>query len=552
MSSAAELQLAEWLGNLQAALDDVTPGTGTRFSDAVVAHVADDPIIAFVGEYTAGKSSLIKRLLLDSGAAVPEELFVDASPATDRAYEARVTGWRLRDTAGLDSELSSDAGVAGAAIALAEVIVLSVMATLFSESSDVGRLLASSGRQIAGTGELVVVLTQADRAAGTSGGDRYRNWCQSKSDEVRALLARMGVDGVPVYAVSADARGAVGNREVTADTYDRTRAWDGIDTLRARLLDRPCPPELRRAAVLRGAAREIEHAIQTLDERGRSAAEAVAQLQAEATAINSDRAQLRKFDRESRASLRDALEHAATGGPSQSATARMLLTAERWTSERGQRLEELASKWKIEVDVWAFDPRPVMELPFVQSLMDDDPPDIDIDQAADRLKGGLNSLAGDPDRAAQLEKELQAWKKAKRSSRTREYYDEQGGFGSVRDARDAQRELAELQRRQIAATLGAATLDFLREERDLRQQARARAAADDAARERLEAHATLVARCIYDGLDGGPGWRDALNAIVGELGARATDVTATLEARGVDLERWQVLQTRMISLADPA
>lgn len=548
MHSLAELGLASWVEEVRVVLDEVSPERGMNLARAAAGHLADDPVIAFVGEYTAGKSSLIKRLLLESGATVPPELFVDASPATDRAYEARARGWRLRDTPGLDSELAGDSVTGGSAIQFADVVALNILATLFSEGSEVGQLIASVGKQLAGANALVVILTQADRAAGTSGGERYANWCQAKSDELKQLLERNGLTEVCVFAVSADARGAIGNRDVTADAYERSRAWDGIAGLRQALLERPCAPELRRAAIVRAATREIHRACSELIASVRRTENAIAERTAQMTALDAAVDQLRQLDRESRESLRHALIAAATSGPTASAMARVLVAAERWTAERAERLERHATEWDIDIDVWRYDPRPLMDLPFVPDIESEDTPELDLDEAEEALKAKLKPLAGDPDRAAELGADLKRWREAKRRQKTREYYGEHGGFGSLREARQAEQELSALRRRQMALQVATTALDFWREERDLHRQARARDAADRAARERAEAHAAITSRVLYDGLDEVPGWRRELNRVVEALEERRESASSAAREGRLEVERIEELGQRLQAL----
>src|SRR5688572_8457066 len=119
MSSLRETGLEAWVTDVSELLDEADEGSGAAFLAAVQDHFSQPPVIALVGPYTAGKSSLLKRLCVDIGVPVPDELFVDAAPATDRSYEVELGGYRLRDNAGLDSEISRHGrgGIRGALFA---------------------------------------------------------------------------------------------------------------------------------------------------------------------------------------------------------------------------------------------------------------------------------------------------------------------------------------------------------------------------------------------------------------------------------------------------
>jgi len=108
-------------GIFEQVTEGLTPGSGGRWLDGALERCAGDPValqalaelqeiaadgrprIHLVGDYNAGKSSFIKRLLLDAGSEVPPSLEIRANPTTDRAREYDWDGVRLIDSPGFQS-----------------------------------------------------------------------------------------------------------------------------------------------------------------------------------------------------------------------------------------------------------------------------------------------------------------------------------------------------------------------------------------------------------------------------------------------------------------
>ena len=66
-------------------------------ADARATLVAERRVIAVVGDYSAGKSTLIKRLLIENGQEVPQSLQVSGSPKTTQAADYPWGPFVLRD-----------------------------------------------------------------------------------------------------------------------------------------------------------------------------------------------------------------------------------------------------------------------------------------------------------------------------------------------------------------------------------------------------------------------------------------------------------------------
>jgi predicted GTPase len=239
-------------------------GAGTAWVNTTLDDLADDedalnalapvwtlvngapPRIVLAGDYSTGKSSFIKRLLVDSGLTVPHELEVAAQPKTATTEVVRWGDWELVDTPGFQSNHAEHAEAAHEAVVGASLLII-----LFNPNLVVG---AAS--------DLVAVLL-GDRAAGRVGklprtlfvvnrsdelgidpredSAGYQNLCRRKELELEqalgVLLGQAGYEAGDVSAeqilcVASDPDGLVGDRnEVNRADYDQHRDWDGMDAL---------------------------------------------------------------------------------------------------------------------------------------------------------------------------------------------------------------------------------------------------------------------------------------------------------------------------------
>jgi predicted GTPase len=228
----------DWLSDDDETLSAISPLEG----------VADGttPRIVLAGDYSTGKSSLIKRLLVDSGLEVPDALNVAARPATGSARAFHWAGWQIVDTPGFQSSNEEHASIAHQGVVGASLLIV-----LFNPNLVVG-----------GAADLLTILL-GDRAAGRVGmlprtlfvinrSDElgvdprddpvgYRNLCRRKELElVQALESlhrdspdvRRAISAAQVLCVASDPYGVVGDRsELTRSDYDQHRDWDGMDAM---------------------------------------------------------------------------------------------------------------------------------------------------------------------------------------------------------------------------------------------------------------------------------------------------------------------------------
>lgn len=240
--------------------------------------------IVLAGEYNASKSSLIRRLLLQEGLAVPPSLGIAAHPETDRphAYEFG-PGAELVDTPGFGSPQPEHDRLALVTSAAAPAGLLCVNPSLFTGPMDVPKALLAGSKAYGtapGQGRWRVLVTRAD-ALGTSPVDDPKGWAHlrdRKRAEVGERLKTWGASRTPIAFVAADPFQRAGARsDVTLDDFEGTDGWDGFKVLHVEL--EGILAAQTRTDVVRAAGRSLGPSLAVLGAEHRVAA---AQLKAAA------------------------------------------------------------------------------------------------------------------------------------------------------------------------------------------------------------------------------------------------------------------------------
>jgi predicted GTPase len=233
------VEVRTWLDRLAAAGQRLPPATDLH--TVAQKHLTKPPAVVFLGDYSSGKSSLIKRLLVDNDQPPPPTLKVRADPTTT-AVEAHV--WRhlqLLDTPGLQSgrDGHDNAGEKVVRSAALVIVVLHVN-LMMGDATILTRLLAGTEGSLAALPRTLFVINRCDEFGVDPLGDpeEFRRRRGRKEVELRALLAAAGLGPVPVvHTISGDPFGLVGDRSVVtrADYNDLCRYWDGMAALEAAL-----------------------------------------------------------------------------------------------------------------------------------------------------------------------------------------------------------------------------------------------------------------------------------------------------------------------------
>ena len=220
------------------------------------------PVVSVFGAYDAGKSTLLKRLLVEAGAAVPPWLTVSARRETFEVNAVEAFGCMLRDTPGIAAGSASHEVQALEAVASSDVIMLVMPPQLLTGDHErtlsilSGKAFRPGGLSLAKS--LLVVIAKLDEGTVDPVEDptAYKDYVSRKCQEWEKLLSANDVPAAeaPVFAVSADPFQRVGNDTSPArEDYDEEyRAWDGIRELINALEDLPDRlPALRRAGRVR-------------------------------------------------------------------------------------------------------------------------------------------------------------------------------------------------------------------------------------------------------------------------------------------------------------
>ena len=251
-----------WFTEAELALHAAGGAAGVEQLRAESGALPPSPVVSVFGVYDAGKSSLLKRLLVDAGVAIPPWLTVSARRETFEVNEVEAFGCVLRDTPGIATGNTAHEELALEAVAGSDVVMLVMPPQLLTGDRDLtlsilsGAAFRPGGLQMAAS--LLVVIAKLDEGAVDPVEDpfAYGEYVQRKRAEWQTLLEShgVGVTEAPVFAVAADPFQRVGNDGAPArEDYDSEyRSWDGVAELVSALSKLPTHlTTLRRSAQAR-------------------------------------------------------------------------------------------------------------------------------------------------------------------------------------------------------------------------------------------------------------------------------------------------------------
>lgn len=201
------------------------------------------PRVVLLGDYSSGKSSLIKRLLVEAGADVPSSLQVNARAATSRQTGYGFGHLELIDVPGFQSgKTEHDSLALAAAEASALTIVVLHVNLLIGDTAQLERLLHGDERRVGKANTTVFIIGRIDEI-GVDPLVSPREFLarrEQKIEELRSILDSRGlhIGRGQVLAVAADPHGLVGETVPTTveDYSEENRTWDGVAALCVPLL----------------------------------------------------------------------------------------------------------------------------------------------------------------------------------------------------------------------------------------------------------------------------------------------------------------------------
>lgn len=291
-----------WVRRLREAIEAAAGPQSTADADTAWRQATGSGTVrvTLVGPWSAGKSSLIKRLLVEDGSPIPPWLTVSASRETYEIREAGSGTFTYVDTPGLGSDERRHDLIALSAVAATDLLVVTVTPQLLG--TDVDRLAAlvdgtaitPYGGEFFPPGALVVVIAKADMAGidPVDDLDGFRAMVDRKrSAVVAALQRRVRGELPPIIAVVADLGGQYArNPQPSAAAFAEGLAWDGVQALRAAL----AAGDARR---LRAAA-QVRHWARTGAVALEQATAAVAQSQDQLRRMEADRSRVLVLEEE--------------------------------------------------------------------------------------------------------------------------------------------------------------------------------------------------------------------------------------------------------------
>ena len=510
-------------------------------------HAARDRVeVTFLGPYSSGKSTLLRRLVIDGGAQIPEWLTVSARRETFELNAIDVGDLTFTDAPGFAAGSDLHDELAQDALAVSDAFLLVVPPQLLTTNRElVGAIL--SGRYFygdphpGGDRAVVAVIAQAD-SMGIDPDDDIEGMRQLAERKRSELVAQLeDAAGVPlselqVFCVAADPYEEQARQpEPQRSAFDPYRDWDGVEALTAALVALPKRrAELRHSAGIRYfcsvAVTVASQASAVVDELQASAEE----LRARHTEWTQQRARVNAVVDAAKADLQTTLVGLAgemgeelsvdEAESRRQIDERMTVTLDRWSRRWDAELDLVLGEAKLQIDERMGRPRAKRTEEFLRSLTvgtgaSGAPP------TNSRIVNLLNNTQGDLNSIARRTFELYAGEplghlldqRPKATSAATTVTRRAGAKGPSNKTTDLPAKARSLEASlQIAnAVMTIVTIvDADRHRHDLdAQQRRER----EEARNRIESNAAIASVDIVEGAGGDPGWRSRADAALSDL-----------------------------------
>ncbi|MGW3960047.1 hypothetical protein ACWED2_09495 [Amycolatopsis sp. NPDC005003] len=251
----------DWTRRVQELLRDLA---GDWVDEAAAEWTAFDarplPRLTVHGPYSAGKSSLLKRILIADGTPVPDWLRIGAAPTSASLEYVDSGGLTWVDTPGTAAGDEQHDALADTALGLTDAVLVVLPPQLLV--GDTARVLGLidgtfhnpfAQQPLFPAGALVIAVARMDSAGvdAVDDLDGYRKLGDRKRKELHAAVQRANADlpAESVFLVAADPDTVSRYPQTEPEDYAGNEKWDGVDALRTALGELPA-----RRSVLRDAA----------------------------------------------------------------------------------------------------------------------------------------------------------------------------------------------------------------------------------------------------------------------------------------------------------
>lgn len=227
----------EWLAWAQERLA-TDPAAAKVLRESAALSRAAAPRVLICGDYDTGKSSFIRRLLVDAGQPVPEGLTISARPETSAMREYDWRGCTLVDVPGFQSGHPEHTAAARAAVADAALVIYLFNPNLVvGDQDDLSFVLAGDPqREIIGKLERTVCVVNRSDAFGPDpmddpeGFTRLAERKEAELADALAALPALAREGKAVVRsrIVCMASSPYDLRITAREHADEFRAWDGF------------------------------------------------------------------------------------------------------------------------------------------------------------------------------------------------------------------------------------------------------------------------------------------------------------------------------------
>lgn len=233
MTSASAAEYQAWISDVSGDVDAAR--LAIDWSDFAA---EERPVLTLFGAFDTGKSSILRRLLVDAGQPLPDWLTISARHETFTENGVTVNGCLLRDTPGLspdglDARSQSNSEVARSALGRTDVLLVTLNPQLTTgEHPELVDILSRGWSN----DRVWFLISRADEGGvdPTLDPEGFEAWSTRKREELKQSLKLS--DSARVFVLVPDFAGlGAYEPDPTPAVWDISRDWDGMAELSAAM-----------------------------------------------------------------------------------------------------------------------------------------------------------------------------------------------------------------------------------------------------------------------------------------------------------------------------